>query len=84
MEWVPEGWDLGLALHISPGLNPTFRALQGLGPCWWMPLEFEWEGRVTEEENQPLSAKGSTSNAEVFRRAQKRISARGRKQFISV
>lgn len=32
LEWVLEGWDLGLALHISPGLNPTFRALQGLGP----------------------------------------------------
>lgn len=74
LEWVQARWDLGLELHLSfsSGLSPTFRALRGLGLCWWMPLEFEWEERVTEEGNQPLSAKGSTST-------QKRISARGKK-----
>lgn len=78
MEWVQDGWDLELMLYLSSGLSPTFRVLPGLGLCWWMPLEFEWEGRVTEEGNQPLPEKG------LMNKAQERISARGRKQLISV
>lgn len=41
-------------------------------------------GRVAEEGNQPLPEKGLMNKAEVLRRAQERISARGRKQLISV